>query len=190
MLPTKNTPMLQPKLHREEISYIKYTYKLQSKTFKPGCPHKVWYTHLVQLSYEKNYITYLYLNSLKGPHVIIISGYNAGLKCWDTYCPPPPLPPQAMLSFDIQTHIYTRETIYLHLSTLYWGGGGDYAQIVPLKITIVATRNSLCSERNSFFKINKRIYISKSCVHLIWNTLSTCTNLQYLKWVLWWVMLN
>ena len=39
----------------------------------------------------------------------------------------PPLalpPPQAMLSFDDQTHIYTRKTTYLHLSTLYWGGGG------------------------------------------------------------------
>ena len=37
---------------------------------------------------------------------------------------PPPPPPQAMLSFDDQTHIYTRKTIYLHLPTLYWGGGG------------------------------------------------------------------
>ena len=35
----------------------------------------------------------------------------------------------------VQTHIYTRKTTYLHLSTLYWGGGGDYTQIVPLKIT-------------------------------------------------------
>ena len=37
---------------------------------------------------------------------------------------PPPPPPQAMLGFDDQTHIYTRKTTYLHLSTLYWGGGG------------------------------------------------------------------
>ena len=33
--------------------------------------------------------------------------------------PPPPLPPQAMLSFDDQTHIYTKKTIYLHLATFY-----------------------------------------------------------------------
>ena len=53
--------------------------------------------------------------------------------------PPLPLPLEAVLSFDDQTHIYARKTIYLHLSTLYWGGGGkgDYVQIVPLKITIV-----------------------------------------------------
>ena len=56
---------------------------------------------------------------------------------------PHPLPPQAMLSFDDQMHIYTRKTFYLHLSTLYWGGGGDYAQIVPLKITIVVPNDSL-----------------------------------------------
>ena len=48
-----------------------------------------------------------------------------------------------MLSFDDQTHIYTRKTTYLHLSTLYWGGGGNYAQIVPLKITIVVANDSL-----------------------------------------------
>ena len=81
--------------------------------------------------------------------------YNAGHKCWDTYqntseqSPPPPPLPQAMLSFDDQTHIYTRKTIYLHLLTLYWGGGGgrwgkgDYTQIVPLKITIVIPNDSL-----------------------------------------------
>ena len=75
---------------------------------------------------------------------------NAGRKCWDTYqntseqSPSPPSPPQAMLSFDDQTHIYTRKTIYLHLSTLYWGGvEADYAQIVPLKITIVVLNDSL-----------------------------------------------
>ena len=52
--------------------------------------------------------------------------YNAGHKCWDTYqntseqSPPPPSPPpQAMLNFDAETHIYTRKTIYLYLSTLY-----------------------------------------------------------------------
>ena len=56
---------------------------------------------------------------------------------------PNPLPLQAMLSFDDQTYIYTRKTIYLHLSTLYWEGGGDYAQIVPLKITIVVPNDSL-----------------------------------------------
>ena len=58
----------------------------------------------------------------------------------------PPPSPQAMLSFDDQTHIYTRKTIYLHFSTLYWGGGGgggNYAQIVPLKITIVVPNDSL-----------------------------------------------
>ena len=48
-----------------------------------------------------------------------------------------------MLSFDDQTHIYTRKTTYLHLSTLYWGGRGDYPQIVPLKITIVVPNDSL-----------------------------------------------
>ena len=52
-----------------------------------------------------------------------------------------------MLSFDDQMHIYTRKTIYLHLSTLYWEGGrggrGDYAQIVPLQITIVVLNDSL-----------------------------------------------
>ena len=37
---------------------------------------------------------------------------------------PHPSSPQAMLSFDDRTRIYTRKTIYLHLSTLYWGGGG------------------------------------------------------------------
>ena len=63
--------------------------------------------------------------------------------------PPPPFPPKAMLSFDDQMHIYTRKTIYLHLSTLYWGGrgggggGGDYTQVVPLKITIVVLNDSL-----------------------------------------------
>ena len=60
---------------------------------------------------------------------------------------PPPPSPQAMLSFDDQTHIYTRKTTYLHLSTLYWGGGGegggDYSQIVPLKITIFVANDSL-----------------------------------------------
>ena len=57
--------------------------------------------------------------------------FNAGYKCWDTYpntseqSPPTPSPPPpAMLSFDDQRHIFTRKTIYLHLSTLYWGEGG------------------------------------------------------------------
>ena len=36
---------------------------------------------------------------------------------------PHPLPP-SNVEFDDQTYIYTRKTIYLHLSTLYWGGGG------------------------------------------------------------------
>ena len=52
--------------------------------------------------------------------------------------PPSPPPRKAMLSFYDQTHIYTRKTIYLHLSTLYWEGrGGDYAQIVPLNDSLV-----------------------------------------------------
>ena len=57
---------------------------------------------------------------------------------------PHPLPPQGMLSFDDRTHIYTRKTIYLHLSTLYCGGGGGgYAQIVALKLTIIVLNYSL-----------------------------------------------
>ena len=69
--------------------------------------------------------------------------------------PPPHPSPQAMLSFDDQTHIYTRKTIYLHLSTLYCGGGGgggDYAEIVPLKITIVVPNNSLVIFLDGFHK--------------------------------------
>ena len=57
--------------------------------------------------------------------------------------PLPTPPPQGMLSFDDQMHIYTRKTIYLHLSTLHWEGGrGDYAQIVLLKMTTVALNYS------------------------------------------------
>ena len=48
-----------------------------------------------------------------------------------------------MLSFDDETHICTRKTIYLHLSTLCLGGRGDYAHIVPFKITIVVLSDSL-----------------------------------------------
>ena len=54
-------------------------------------------------------------------HPIPTCTYNAGRKCWDTYqntseqSPPPLPPPQAMLGFDDQTHIYTRKTIYLQL---------------------------------------------------------------------------
>ena len=73
--------------------------------------------------------------------------YNAGQKCWDTYqttseqSPPPPLPPpQAMLSFDDQTHIYTRKTIYLHFSTLYWGGGGGLRSNCALKNNYSSTK--------------------------------------------------
>ena len=55
--------------------------------------------------------------------------YNVGQQCWDTYQNTseqslPPLPPsQAKLSFEDQTHFYTRKTIYQHFSTLCWGGG-------------------------------------------------------------------
>ena len=74
---------------------------------------------------------------------------------------PPPPPPQAMLSFDDQTHIYTRKTNYLHLSTLYWRGGerGDYAQIVLLNdsltiFTSVPTTFDLhCTYIESFLTI-------------------------------------
>ena len=69
--------------------------------------------------------------------------YNAGQKSWDTYQntseqSPPPFPP---FPSPHQTHIYTRKTIYLHLSTLYWRGGGgeggDCAQIVSLNDYLV-----------------------------------------------------
>ena len=47
-----------------------------------------------------------------------------------------------MLSFDDQTHIYTRKTICQHCIGGE-GGGGVYAQIVPLKITIEVPNDSL-----------------------------------------------
>ena len=83
--------------------------------------------------------------------------YNTGQKCWDTYqntseqstpFPPPPPSPQEMLSSDDQTHIYTRKNylttfVNIVLGGGEWGGGGDYAQTVPLQITIVVPNDSL-----------------------------------------------
>ena len=68
-----------------------------------------------------------------------------------------------MLSFDDQTYIYTRKTTYLHLSTMYWGGGGgrgDYAQIVPLKPTIVVANDSLVIFFGGFSQVSQLLLTS------------------------------
>ena len=63
-----------------------------------------------------------------------------------------------MLGFDDQTHIYTRKTTYIHLSTLYWGGGGGgggeggNGEIVPLKITMVVANDFLVIFLEGFHK--------------------------------------
>ena len=69
---------------------------------------------------------------------------------------PHPLPPQAMLSSDDQTHIYKKK-IYLptFVNIVLEGGRGgraDYAQIVPLEITTVVLNYSLVIFSDGFHK--------------------------------------